>query len=135
MTKLASMLGFETQFYFSAYTDHSKANASELARLGEQKQYDQLVASGDFLLLGSDWEDKRRKRYRGPNYPLRTAQYRHRFPAVFAALDSLTQTKVLELQPWIQQDTGMDLTDAVSGLKAQKITALQTAFKKEVLNP
>jgi hypothetical protein len=107
-----------------------------LARLGEQKQYDELVATGDFLLRGSKWEKKRLERYqRSDPYDMRTARYLHRFPAVFAALDALTQTSVSELQPLIQQDSRMDLEKAVLTLKAQKITALQAAFRKEILNP
>lgn len=136
MTRLAAMLGIETQFYFSAYTDHLKANASELARIGEQKQYDELVATGDFLLRGAKWEKKRHERYQHSDaYENRIARYLHRFPAVFAALDALTKTSVSELQPLIQQDSSMDFEKAIGYLKEQKITALQAAFRREVLNP
>ena len=133
MVGCARDLGIDRRFYFHAYADHTVAWAHEKARIGEQAQHDKLAASQDFLLLGSEWEEKRKKRYCGPNYGTRTAELRDAFPKTFIALDSLRTTPARELTPLIEAHPNDDIPHVVKLLRDQKLGALQTAIKDEVM--
>lgn len=108
---IADALGLHPSFYFHGMAPHQRANAGELAISGEERFVAQIVEDVDPLLLSEQMEQKRRKRYAGPNYASRDAEYRRSFPAVFGVIDHLKNSH----EP---------------GLRAE----LVSAFRREVLS-
>ena len=92
-----------------------------------------LAATQDFLLLGASWEEKRKKRFKGPDYSVRTQKLRSSFPRTFGALDLLRATKAHELIPIIDAHRDADISDVVRMLREQKLGALKTAVKEEIM--
>ncbi len=86
---LARMLDLHPNFYFHGLASHDRADAGERAVDGEHALVGSVLEAGDPLLLSDRMEEKRRSRFVGADYAARTAHYRHQFPAVFAAVDTL----------------------------------------------
>ena len=135
MTALAKVLGLEHRFYFYAYANADLANAGTLARAGEEGQFQKMTAQQDFLLLGDEWEQKRRARWHEGDqaYVDRLATLKQAFPATFEAMDAVGAMRANDLLPIIQQEPSMDPVRAVAKLREARIALLQDAFLREVL--
>ncbi len=133
MTELAKQLGIDKSFYFHGYAGASMAAAGNSALVGEQQQLDQMMAKDDYLLLGKEWETKRRNRYKpGRNkdgkegnsfestYSQRKKQLETIFDAVFKKLYLLEQT------------TNKELTNRVKEQQTM-IKGLQQVFRNQVI--
>lgn len=108
----ARTLGILEQTYVCGGYGAEAANEGERAVTGEKGQFAQMMSENDPLLLGPQWERKRRDRYQGNIYEHRLDHLRSGFPACFAALDHMQLT----------------------GSSADSIADLQKAFHAEVMN-
>lgn len=131
MTSLATDLGIDRCFFFHGHAEADKANAGDKAKAGELVQLEKMKSRNDFLLRGSDWGEKREKRYRlsNPLFINRDLHLRKAFPGVFKALKDFEVTKVAELSNESQE---LEVHKAIENVRAKKIKALQEAFRKEV---
>ena len=153
MTELAKQLGIEKSFYFHGYAHALKAAAGDAAQAGEQRQLDQMIAKDDFLLLGTEWEKKRRERYKkGRNqdcsqrddfdnvYNNRSAisgkDLRTVFRDVYEKLDVLKRTTIEELDQEADGGEGMkaDAHSILDIVRRKKIIKLQHVFREQVIN-
>jgi hypothetical protein len=113
----ARALGVGEQLYFSAFASEPAAGPKALA--GERDVVDYMKVSGDTLLLGQAFDDKRQRRYAGRvPYESRLGDLPKSFPGVFEA--------VVDLKERLQARNGLDASDFV---------ALQCAIRDEVLRP
>jgi hypothetical protein len=88
----ARALGILEQTYICGGYGPEAASDSELAAKGEKDQLAQMLSDNDPLLLGAQWERKRRDRYQGRSYEHRLDHLRPSFPGCFAALDRMRMT-------------------------------------------
>jgi hypothetical protein len=86
----AAALGIKP-FQFHGFARNADAANPEALLKGEERQVTEMVESGDHLLLGKKWEEKRRSRYHLSAYERRLAARRREFPRFFAALDALRE--------------------------------------------
>ncbi len=144
MNGLAKQLDIQERFYFSAYTDATKANAGDLAKKGEEAQLAEMIATDDFVLRKEPWEkmkqkkkgwdEKRRDRFVGTDYSTRDVGLRAQYPKTFEALDGLRKDVISEILGLsMRADTAVEV--AIETLRKNKLKALQRAFLHEVLTP
>lgn len=113
----AQALGIPNRMYFSGFASEPAAGAKAVA--GERDVVEYMKASGDALLLGRAFDEKRRRRYAGDvAYESRLADVRAAFPSVFEELDVLKEN-----------------ANARNSLDQTDFAPLQTAIRHEVLNP
>jgi len=131
MNSLAKALGIENQFYFYFFALAELANAGRLAQEGEEKQLASMAATGDYLLRGKEWEEKRRNRYKGDDpYDTRDKKLRERFEKVFDALDGLQKTTVSEVRAYAQD---RDANEVLNEIRKQKLDRFRAVFAQHVL--
>jgi len=108
----ASALGIK-QFHFHGFARNTDAADSARLLKGEEQQLAEMIETGDHLLLGQKWDQKRRVRYHLPTYERRLLTRRREYPRFFAALESF-------------RGCSCDPAD---------IARLRRAFRDEVLEP
>ncbi len=134
MNATAAALDIGRRFYFFGHATAKKANAGALAETGEMKQFAAMERADDFLLRGSEWEQKRMARYKASKpYAERDAHLREAFPAVFEALDAMKLTTIRELQPLLKVNPSMELAEAAKTIRGGKLDKLREAFRVEVM--
>jgi hypothetical protein len=110
-------LGIAEQAVYRWHSNSPAAGAAAIA--GEERLTRDIEKSGDYLLLGPRFEEKRRRRYAGTlPFANRLDPLRDAFPAVFGALD--------ELRACIQRQGRIEMKD---------YSPLQQAYRSEVLKP
>lgn len=136
MTSLAECLGIAEQFYFRAFSDERKANAGLKALKGEQNQYERMKLESDFLLRGQYWQKKRFDRFHAnARYAERDNEFRELFPDVFTALDSLSMTKISDLEQYFSNSPEMPIEKALKEVRNRKLLELQEAFITNIVKP
>jgi hypothetical protein len=107
----AHTLGILEQTYICGGYGPEAANDGERAISGEKGQLAKMLADNDPLLLGAQWEQKRRDRYQGNSYEHRLDHLRCFFPGCFVALDHMR----------------------ADGIVADALAHLQESFRVEVM--
>jgi hypothetical protein len=99
---VAKALGIISRFYFHGFAPATRANAGALAVAGEEKFLKSIEAAQDFLLLSTNAEEIRRRRFCGDpgepdyddrvrSYPNRLGDLRPQFAPVLDCLDGMRE--------------------------------------------